>query len=429
MRAEKKIYGLLHLLVIIISLFLVTSCGTQKKSEIAQKPVPKYNDYGLRIDSLTEHKEVIYPNQTLADILLPYNEPYQRITDIAQKSKDIFFVRKFKVGDEYSIYTKPGDSTETVQYLVYEKDPVNYVVFDLRDSINIYEGKKEVTYKDRSVSGIINSSLYETLDEENLDPNIALKLSDVFAWQIDFYRIQHGDYFKAVYEEEYVAGKPVGIGRIKAAVFNHRGDDYYAFYYAQNENDNYFDEKGNSLRKQFLKAPLKFSRISSGFSTRRLHPISHRYKPHLGIDYAAPTGTPVRAIGDGVVLEAHYKRGNGNYIRIKHNSTYASGYMHLSKYAKGIKPGARVKQGQVIGYVGMTGSATGPHLDFRFWKNNAMLNYLTVKFPPSYPIDNAHREDYMKIKDEWEVKLDSINVEPKEEKQIATLEKTDSKSN
>ena len=293
-------------------------------------------------------------NQTLSDMLIPFQVPQGRISQIAREAKEVFDIRKIRTGKKYSIYLS-NDTAAVVNYFVYEEDPINYVVFDVRDSISVYKKQKEVKVKENFASGIIQSSLYLTLENQNFNPELALNLSEVYAWQIDFYRIQKGDKFKVIYEEKFLEGQSVGIGRILAAVFNHKGEDYYSFYFDQDESDNYFDENGNCLRREFLRSPIKFSRISSGFSRRRFHPVLKRYKAHLGVDFAAPIGTPIRAIGSGTVLEARYKGGNGNYVKIKHNSTYMSGYLHLSKFGKGIKPGSKVEQGQKIGYVGTTG--------------------------------------------------------------------------
>jgi len=209
-------------------------------------------------------------------------------------------------------------------------------------------------------------------------------LYEIFQWEIDFYALQKNDYFKVIFDEELISKKSVGIPKIYAAMFHHKGKDYYGFYFEQSGDGDYFDEEGNSVKKQFLKVPLKFTRISSGFSRRRLHPILKRYRPHLGIDFAAPTGTPVHSVGDGVVIIVGYqKRGAGRFVKIRHGRKYKSGYLHLSRFARGIRKGVRVKQGQIIGYVGSTGLATGPHLDFRFWENGVNINYLAKKFRPS----------------------------------------------
>jgi murein DD-endopeptidase MepM/ murein hydrolase activator NlpD len=247
------------------------------------------------------------------------------------------------------------------------------------------------------------------LESQALDYNIALSLSEIYAWSIDFYGLQKGDKFRVVYEENFVYGKSIGIGRIFAAQFVHTKEDFYAFQFTQNNEDSYFDDKGKSLKKAFLKAPLKFNRISSSFSAHRFHPVLKIYRPHFGIDYAAPTGTPVVSIGDGTVIaKAYQAAGGGNYVKIKHNSVYTTSYMHLSGYGPGISNGVRVRQGQVIGYVGMTGLASGPHLDFRVFFNGSPMDPLKVKAPPTEPVAEKNMKDYTVHRDSMMTKLVAI---------------------
>ncbi|MDH4058998.1 MAG: peptidoglycan DD-metalloendopeptidase family protein, partial [Cyclobacteriaceae bacterium] len=227
-------------------------------------------------------------------------------------------------------------------------------------------------------------------------------------WQVDFQRLQEGDQFKLIYEEMQVEGNPVGIQQINGIYFSHFGNGYFAIPFDQGNGLDYFDEEGNSLRKALLKYPIEFTRISSRYSGRRFHPVQKRYKPHLGTDFAAPQGTPIRSVGDGVVLEATYKSNNGNYVKIRHNSTYATQYLHMSKIASGIKPGVRVRQGQWIGNVGSTGLATGPHVCYRFWKNGVQVDALRVELPPSEPIANSYKVQYDLKKEEVIKQLEAI---------------------
>lgn len=406
-------YIIKTLLIIALILFL-TNCNTQTETQqilSVDTTVTHLEKYGFIADSLQEIKGSINRNQTFSDILQTHNVPFKRILKIADKAKDTFDVRKIRLNKNYKLF-KESDSTETVKYFVYEKDPVNYVVFDIADTINVYEFRKEIEVREKVVTGYIRagSSLFLALEEKNNDPELAIALSEVFAWQINFFGIQKGDFFKAVYEEKLVDGKPVGIGRILSAQFNHWGDDYFAFLFEQDDKEAYFDENGKSLQKQFLKSPLKFSRISSGFSYNRLHPILKVRRAHTGIDFAAPTGTPVKAVGDGKIIHRKYSGAAGRYVKIKHNATYTSGYMHLSKYAKGISVGSRVKQGQIIGYVGSTGRSTGPHLDFRFWRGGKPINYLKMKFPPTHPVKSKYEKDYELVKLNWMDKLSRIEL-------------------
>lgn len=405
-------YKLLFLLLFSLLFF---ACSDNKNPEnVNTDPEITYNEFGLVVDSLTEIRATVKRNQTLTDILLPHNVSYQKIYDITLAAKGIFDIRKIQSGKDYSIYMQP-DSVDWVKYFVYQESPLKYYVFDLSDSVKITSGEKEVDIKETEIAGKIHNSLYQTLEELNSSPLLALKLSEVFAWQIDFYAIQPGDYFKVIYDAKYLDGEFMTVGNIKAAVFNHRGKDYYGFYFEEGkEKIDYYDEEGNSLRKAFLKAPLKFSRISSRYTNRRYHPVLHMYRAHRGIDYAAPTGTPVQALGDGVVVERGYKRSNGNWVKIKHNGTYSSAYLHLSKFGNGIQRGASVRQGQVIGYVGSTGLATGPHLDLRFYINGSPVNYLTQEFPPSKPVEKEYQEVYWEYMSKLKNRLDKFKVNSEE---------------
>jgi murein DD-endopeptidase MepM/ murein hydrolase activator NlpD len=247
------------------------------------------------------------------------------------------------------------------------------------------------------------------VDNHN-DPNLANDLSEIYAWTIDFFGIQKGDSYKVIYESQFVDGKRIGIGKILAATFKHYGTDYNAFYFVQDFKGDYFDEKANSLRRAFLKAPLKFKRISSGFSYSRMHPVLKYRRPHLGVDYAADVGTPVLTIGDGTVISADWSGGGGRTVKIKHNGTYSTTYMHLSKFGEGIRGGARVRQGQVIGFVGSTGLSTGPHLDFRVYKNGQPIDPLKMESPPAEPVKTQNLQNYILEKDKWMRLLQRIRV-------------------
>jgi len=416
------------LLFIIISLSIL-SCSPQTETNQAANSIDtvnRFDEFGIQKDSFTVAKLTVKRNETLADILLKYNVTYKTISEIAASAKPKFDVRKIRAGNNYDIYISK-DSLEVLKYFIYEKDKVNYVVVSVGDSIQIRIGKKEVRIKQREAKGIINSSLYLTLTEENLNPVLAIKLADVFAWSIDFYTIRKGDLFKVIFNEKFVGNKFVGIGKILAAEFIHMNNKYYAFKFVEDGKTEYFDENGHSMQKKFLKAPLKYRRISSRFSRNRFHPILRRYRPHLGIDYAAAIGTPVQAVGDGIVADVRYKGQAGRFVKIRHNSVYSSGYLHLSRYGKGIKRGSKVIQGQIVGYVGRTGLATGPHLDFRFWKNGRLVNYLVQKFPPSHPVKKENYADFEKVKNKWTEKLNGIKVNTKNQLQVAASKLAKSK--
>jgi len=391
-----------HILIVILIIILSFIGCTKKTQPLVQKELPKtvFNPYNLEIDGMSLKRDTIETNETLSDILLPYKVSQQMINDIEKKAVNIFPIRKFRVDDELFIYSKP-DSINPVKYLVYVQDPINYVVFDLRNKIDIYKKQRPVEVKEIIASGIIKNSLFQTLAEKNIDDRIAGKLADIYECEIDFFHIQQNDSFKVCYEKLFVDGKPVGSGKIKAAYFNYHKENFYAFYFDKENDGAYFDEKGNSLRRGFLKAPLKFSHITSRYSLNRFHPILHRNKAHLGTDFAAPIGTPIMSTGSGIVLEASFTSGNGNYVKIKHSSSYSTQYLHMSHFAKGIHRGVSVRQGQVIGYVGMTGLATGPHVCYRFWKNEKQVDPMKEKYTTLNPISKKNKQEFEQVKEVW----------------------------
>jgi murein DD-endopeptidase MepM/ murein hydrolase activator NlpD len=398
--------------IISLSVLLLglVKCSDQK-TEIPSEQIieNKNNVFGFCDDSLEQQSFSVRKNETLSDIFLNFGVPANNIVQIVNKSNEVIDVRKIIAGNTYYTFTKQ-DSLNTLACLVYEKNPVDFIVFDLLDSINVYENTKEVIIIENQKSAVIENSLYVSLMQSNASPELAVKLSQIFAWQIDFYHLQKGDYFKVIYEEKYVDSSLIGIGKINAAYFNQEGKEFYAIPFVQDSVFQYFDENGNSLRKAFLKAPLEFRRISSRFSRNRLHPILKTHRPHLGVDYAAPVGTPVRSTGDGVVIEAGYRGGNGKFIKIRHNSVYTTMYMHLSRFAKGIKKGTSVQQGKIIGYVGSSGLSTGPHLDYRFFINGKPVNPLKVELPPSHPVNEEMRAEFEAVKDSTIKRLNKIEI-------------------
>lgn len=353
--------------------------------------------YGIPVDSFYIEHGRIGRNQNLSAILAKYNLPHGSFQQILNKSEGVFDMRKIKHGNRYTVFLTV-DTLYEVRYFVYEHTPVDYVFFDLGDSVTVEVRQKEVSTVDRIAEGTINSSLWEVMMEKDLEPELALQLSEIFAWTVDFFELQVGDSFRVFYQEMYVDTALAGIGRIHAAFFRHMQTDYFAIPFVQDSVESFYDIDGNSLRRVFLKAPLRYSRISSRYSHSRLHPILKIRRPHHGIDYAAPIGTPVHAVGDGEVIKAGYDDGGGYMLKIRHNSVYTTSYMHLSRYAKGIRKGAHIKQGDVIGYVGSTGLSTGPHLDFRFYRNNQSINPLKVEAPPVEPIREENRQAFDSVK-------------------------------
>lgn len=358
-------------------------------------------EYGIPISMYDVTENRVGRGEFFSTILNKHGLSQKTIYDISQKSKGVFDLRQIRVGNEYHTYVSK-DSIPKLDYIVYEKDAQSFVVFGFKDSLSVKIYAKEIETTLRYTEVTINSSLWVDLKNAGVTPLLALTLSDIYAWSIDFFGLQKGDSFKALYEEVSYKGNVLNIGKVKYAVFQHSGTNYYAYHYILDDNvgNEYWNEKGESMRKAFLKAPLNYKRISSGFSYARRHPVTRKVQPHTGIDYAAPAGTPVVSIGDGVVVEKGYKGAGGNTVKIKHNSVYTSAYLHLSKFGSGISVGSRVKQGQVIGYVGSTGRSTGPHLDFRIWKNGTPINPLTMKMPPALPIPKDKIEEFESVKAE-----------------------------
>ncbi|GMQ83071.1 MAG: peptidoglycan DD-metalloendopeptidase family protein [Rhodothermia bacterium] len=414
---KRLLFTVVFFLILAVIVFLMIKPGTgaisNESADIAQiadespeQPV-EFDEYGF---SLSEYERIdakIGRNQTFADLLVPHNIPYDAIVEIAAASKSVFDIRRLRADNRYRIYR--DDSLGTPLFMVYQQDRIRYVVFDLHDGLDARVEERPVTVKEKSITGVINSSLYETLLEQGASPILANELAEVYAWQIDFYRTQRGDYFKVIYDELWVGDDRIGIGKIHAARFNHMGSDNFAFHFQEDDIDEHYDETGASLRKAFLIAPVRYSRISSGFTSRRYHPVQKIYTAHLGTDYVAPYGTPIRATGDGVVEEARYSGSNGNWVKIRHNGTYTTGYLHMSRIAKGMRPGVNVKQGQIIGYVGHTGLATGDHVDYRFWKNGSQVNHRRQKIPSVGPIPDQYRNSFEKVRDTY---LAVLSVDP-----------------
>jgi murein DD-endopeptidase MepM/ murein hydrolase activator NlpD len=353
--------------------------------------------YGINVTGLSIVEGTVSKNQTLASILSPFNVPYQIIDEIAKKSKAIFDVRWIAANKKFTVLT-PEDSSKA-QFFIYEPNPAEYIVFDL-DSMEIYKAEKPAIVRKREIGGVIETSLYVDMVKQGISPEIIDQFADLYGWSVDFQRLQKGDLFKVVFEEKVIEDVVVGVSGVKLAYFEHMGQPYHAIPFEQNGQLTFFDQNGNSFKKAFLRDPLKYTRISSKYNLKRFHPVQKRYKAHLGTDYAAATGTEIRSVGDGTVVDAHFTSANGNFVKIKHNGTYTTQYLHMSKIGKGIKPGTRVKQGQVIGYVGSTGLATGPHLCFRFWKNGKQEDWLKEKIPPSEPILQANRNAFNAKRDE-----------------------------
>jgi murein DD-endopeptidase MepM/ murein hydrolase activator NlpD len=400
--------ALLPVLIITLIFGISIYLRRQKEMPVVSKVPSEHVAYKIKLDSLNIQYGKVGANQNLSDILFPCI-PAKWIDRIAKETGGVFDVRKMHSGNTYArIISK--DSTHRTLYFIYEINSIEFVVYDFRDSLRVYRDKKKVSIKMRAAAGKITSSLWKTFEDLDLDIRLETDLAEIFAWTIDFYGIQNGDAFKVIYEETYVDDRMIGINRILSAYFRSNYKDYYAFLFEVLGKKEYFDENGQSLQRSFLKAPLRFSRISSRFSHSRMHPVLRIVRPHFGVDYAAPRGTAVEALGDGKVTEVGRKGGYGRFISIRHNPVYSTSYAHLSGYAKNLKAGIHVNQGEVIGFVGSSGLATGPHLDFRVYKNGMPVDPLHLESPRSEPIPVSALEKYKLQVARWRPRLDSLKI-------------------
>jgi murein DD-endopeptidase MepM/ murein hydrolase activator NlpD len=389
----------------------------EKEAEIITKdtvPVkPPWVEYGFYLDTFHVVVDTVKPGLTLSHLLLPHQISQQEINTadhLARDSADMKFVTE---GTRYLILKNRRDTSETF-YCVYDKSRIDYVVFDFRDSVCVKRVQRPVAVVEKELDGVIekNSNLILTiknsLSSEAVAGELAENVAQIFAWTIDFFKLFPDDKFKIIYEEKQVEGEPYGIGKVKAIWFYNISQQYYAFRFDQDGEVGYYDENGKGMKRPFLQAPLKFSRITSGFSLRRFHPVQKTWKAHLGTDYGAPTGTPIMSVGDGVIEAAGYAQYNGNYVKVKHNSTYQTAYLHMSKIENGIRPGVKVKQGDIIGYVGQTGLATGPHVCYRFWKNGQQIDPKGEKFQATEPVKEKNKPVYDSIMKPLKERLDKI---------------------
>ncbi|MGI6718752.1 MAG: peptidoglycan DD-metalloendopeptidase family protein [Bacteroidales bacterium] len=406
----------LYIIILILFGFLFnscTSCNNNSKTVkfIEDEIISSVYKYGICIDNYDITEDVIQPNQCLSNILSNYNISSNIIHLLSEKSKEIYDVRKLKSGNPYRLLFS-RDSINNLHYLVYDISKVDYVVYCLQDSVYAYKGVLPTDTIVKQINGTIYSSLWNAMADAGASPELSCQLSDIYAWTIDFFGIQQGDSFDVIYEEIYVEDKFVGIGNILASKFTNSGKQFNAYGFIIDEKIEYFDEDGENLRSQFLKAPLSYKRISSKFSNARCHPITKKVRPHLGVDYAAPSGTPVYAIGKGVVIAKGWdSKGGGNYVKIKHNSVYTTLYMHLKGFANGLNKGKRVSQGELIGYVGSTGMSTGPHLDFRVYKNGKAIDPLKMENVPAEPVPDSLRNSYQKFVHKYDSLFNTLNVQ------------------
>lgn len=391
-------------------LCLCAACGRKEASQVVEvidieeSAAPAL---GFVPDSLDMRSGEVKNGQFFSTLLGGLGLSQQEAYNLTEAAKEVFDVKTLRVGKQYRAYYKDS----VLKYLVYDRDKASSIVFDCTAPYAAWVYEKPVTVEQRYADVTISSSLWVDMRAAGVSPLLIVSLSDIYAWTVDFFALQKGDRFRVLYEERMCDGEVIAVDTVRYAVFSHGGDDFPMVMFDQKDGGNmWWNEKGESMRKAFLKAPLNYSRISSGFSYSRKHPVTRKVQPHTGVDYAAPTGTPVMTIGDGVVTSVKYEGAGGNTVRIRHNSVYSTAYLHLSKYAKGLKAGQRVRQGEVIGYVGSTGRSTGPHLDFRVWKNGTPINPLKMESPPAEPIKDSNKEAFAETSAKYKAQIDSIQA-------------------
>ena len=408
--------------IIVAAVLLTYACKEDNTAEIEyQKELAeiveeeKIIEFGFDLSNYEFKRDTIKKGDTFGVILERNNVGYPQIYQIAEKAKDTFDIRKLQVGKPYTLLfdkAAKDDSIKKPTTFIYQKNLEDYVVIDFKDSIQAYSSTKPITYIEKTATGVIESSISKTLEDKGLSQKLAYKMADdIYAWTIDFRRLQKGDRFKVIYTDKYIDDSIyAGVHNVKAAYFEHNGDSLYAFEF---ETDSvkgiidYFNEDAKNLRRAFLKAPVKFSRISSRYNLkRRIAVYGYKVRPHKGTDFAAPINTPIMATANGTVTESRRRGGNGKYVKIRHNDTYSTQYLHMSRQA--VKKGEFVKQGDVIGYVGMTGNTGGPHVCYRFWKNGKQVDPFKQKLPEAKPISDSLKVKYLEYIVPIKKRLDDI---------------------
>ncbi|WP_121667366.1 M23 family metallopeptidase [Mesonia aquimarina] len=396
------------------SLLILSSCEDDKKEKQiskveTKKAKPVIKEFGYPLNEYKVSRDTIRLGDSFGAIMDSNGVSRGKVFQIAERIKDTFNPAKIVAGKAYTIL-KSKDTSETVQAFIYQHDKINYTIIDLQDSIVVKKAKKPVTIKRKTASGVITSSLSAAMDNEGLSILLADKIADLYQWKIDFFKIQKGDQFKIIYNEKYIDDTIyAGIANIEAAVLKHYDSPYYAFQFGKDSVSGFpkfYDDEAQSLQSFFLKAPLKFSRISSRYTKRRFHPVQKRWKAHKGTDYAAPRGTPIWSTADGVVIRSSYTRGNGNYVKVRHNEKYTTQYLHMTK--RNVKVGQRVKQGDIIGFVGSTGLATGPHVCYRFWVYGKQVDPYKQNLPSSEPLKETLKPEYFKTIEPLKKELDEL---------------------
>jgi murein DD-endopeptidase MepM/ murein hydrolase activator NlpD len=425
-----KFWGILFITIVLFSCKEDQAAVENQSKEVIAKietiEKPVVTKFGFNLDEFTVKEDTVRYGDSFGELMLDNKVDYPKIAKISQEYKDTFDVRRIRVGKPYTIL-KSKDTTETAQVFIYENDPINYTVVDFRDSAVAYKNQREVKYVEREVSGVIETSLSDAILDQGIDYAVTHNLANVYAWTIDFTMLQKQDKFKVIYKEKYINDSMyAGAEPIEAAYFEHNGKPIYAFAY---ENDSlkslvdYFDEKANNLRRTFLRMPVEFGRLSSRYNLkRRIRYYGNRIRPHKGTDYAAPIGTPIMATADGTVVESTRKGGNGKYVKIRHNGTYSTQYLHMKKQK--VKRGEFVRQGDVIGWIGMTGNTSGPHVCYRFWKNGRQVDPLREELPKAEPLAETLQPKYFDYITQIKDQLDCIlypESEIEEEEGLLTL--------
>jgi|TARA_R110002012_G_scaffold273585_1_gene459596 murein DD-endopeptidase MepM/ murein hydrolase activator NlpD len=391
------------------------ACDNEKDDvieEIQTEPIPEIvEEFGYILNDFNVIRDTIRPGDTFGGILDANGVSNADILHVATQFRDSFDVRRIVVGKPYMLLNSK-DSVNKTQVFIYQKNKVDFAVVDFRDSLTVYTDERPVTMVEKTASGIISSSLSQTMEDNNLSPAMTDRLANIFAWTVNFYGLQKGDNFKVIYTENYINDTiQAGLGEIRAAYFEHRGRPIYAFQYEKDSltgEKDFYDENADNLRRAFLKSPIKFNyRISSKYNLkRRIKYYGYKLRPHKGTDFAAPLGTPILATADGTVTKSERRGGNGNYVKIKHNTTYETQYLHMKK--RNVRVGEYVRQGDVIGWIGMTGNTGGPHVCYRFWKNGKQVDPFKEDLPFSTPLEEQYRAAYFDYIPSVKDKLDCI---------------------
>ncbi|MEZ4955776.1 MAG: peptidoglycan DD-metalloendopeptidase family protein [Saprospiraceae bacterium] len=369
--------------------------------------------YGFVMEAYKVIESKVEKNQTLGKLLFDAGIDYPSIEKLVENSKGVFNVSsQFRVDKPYMLlFEKEGNKPA---HFIFQPNVYEYFVFDLKENFKVEKVEKPIEIRSKEVVGEISSSLWVTLTKQGISYEAAAKMEDALQWSVDFSHTQKGDQFKMIYDQKYIDDEEVGVGQVHAAFYSREGKESYAIWYEDDEHKGFYDMEGRPITSNFLKSPVKYTRISSRFNKARFHPILKRVRPHLGTDYAAPYGTPIYAVGNGVITEAGFTKGNGRYIKIKHDNVYQTQYLHMQKFASGMKRGTQVAQGEVIGYVGSTGLATGPHVCFRFWKNGVQVNHLSENLPAPNPLPESVLPSFFAVRDEMVRKLGELNYESEE---------------